>query len=241
MDFSKKNIYKNVKKSWKDIIKPEFSLEYKNIKEMILSSNEIIFPNYSNIFETFKYFDLDETKVVILGQDCYINYIEEDDELYPQACGLAFSVHQKHKIPPSLKNIYIELEETVKGFKKPNNGDLSRWVTDEKILLLNCALTVEKGKSNSHAKQWEKVTDKIIKAISDNTENIVFILWGNFAKTKAKFIDETKHKIISGVHPSPLSARYNLKGSTKSFFGHDYFNKANEYLKDKKGPVNWLL
>ena len=163
MEFSKKIIYKDIKDSWKQIIKKCMYPEYKNIKKKIMSSNDIIFPNFDNIFETFKHFDFNETKVVILGQDCYINSIVIDGILYPQACGLSFSVNDKHKVPPSLKNIFLELEETVDGFKKPNNGDLSRWVKEEKVLLLNCALTVRKGESNSHASLWKPITDKIIK------------------------------------------------------------------------------
>ena len=108
------------------------------------------------------------------------------------------------------------------------------------MLLLNCALTVKKGESNSHAKLWKPITDKIIKYISDNTDNVIFILWGNFAISKKEFINTDKHYVIEGVHPSPLSSRYNLKGSNKSFFGHDYFNKCNKFLvENKKNEINW--
>ena len=243
MEFSKKVIYKGVKKSWKDIIKESMKNDnYKKIKEKILSTKNIIYPNYDNIFETFKYFDLEDTKVVIIGQDCYINHIIKDTIVIPQANGMCFSVSSEHKTPPSLKNIFKELDETIDEFTIPTSGDLSRWVKEEKVLLLNAALTVEAGKSNSHANLWTPVTNNIIKEISNQTENIVFILWGNFAKTKAEFIDQSKHKVISGVHPSPLAARYNMKGTQKSFFGHAYFNKANEYLiKHNKEPISWLL
>lgn len=243
MEFSKKVIYKDVKKSWKHIIKESMQNgNYKKIKEKILSSKNKIYPNYNNIFETFKYFDLEDTKVVIIGQDCYINQITKNTIIIPQATGMSFSVSSDHKIPPSLKNIFKELDETIDDFTIPKSGDLSRWVKEEKILLLNAALTVEAGKSNSHAEIWKPVTNNIIKEISNQTENVVFILWGNFAKTKAEFIDKTKHKIISGIHPSPLAAKYNLKGTSHSFFGHNYFNKANEYLLQcNKEPISWLL
>ena len=134
------------------------------------------------------------------------------------------------------------MKETIDNFEIPNNGDLSNWVRNEKILLLNSALTVEHGKSNSHMKLWEPITDNIIKSISDKCQNIVFILWGNFAKSKKKFIDIDKHFIIEGVHPSPLACKYNLKGTSKSFFGHNYFNKVNDYLKENKiENIEWKL
>ena len=243
MKFSRKTIYKNVNKSWKKIIKKSMSDEcYQKLKEKIKNEKRNIYPNYNNIFETFKYFDVDETKVVIIGQDCYINSVKKNDIIIPQANGMAFSVTSEHAIPPSLRNIFKEMNETLEDFTIPKSGDLSRWVKEEKVLLLNAALTVVEKKSNSHAKLWQPITNNIIKNISDKTENVVFILWGNFAKSKAKFIDINKHKIISGVHPSPLSARYNLKGTSKSFYGHDYFNKANTYLvKNGKSAINWKL
>tara|TARA_A100001015_G_C15001062_1_gene718525 strand:- start:426 stop:1157 length:732 start_codon:yes stop_codon:yes gene_type:complete len=243
MKFKRKYIYNNVKKSWKNIITKSMTDEqYKTIKKTINSSNNVIYPNIENVFETFKYFDVNELKVVILGQDCYINCLKENDIIYPQANGLAFSVSKKHKIPPSLKNIFKELDETMEDFKIPDHGDLTRWVSNEKILLLNSALTVEHGKSNSHIKLWEPITDNIIKLISDNCENIVFILWGNFAKSKKKFIDSKKHYIIDGVHPSPLACKYNLKGTSKSFFGHSYFKNTNNFLKSKNIlEINWNL
>lgn len=243
MKFKRKHIFHNVKKSWKKIIKNSMSDEqYKKIKETVNNSTGNVYPNFENIFETFKYFDIDELKVVILGQDCYINCIEENGIIYPQANGLAFSVNNKHRIPPSLKNIFKEMKETIDDFEIPNNGDLSNWVRNEKILLLNSALTVEHGKSNSHMKLWEPITDNIIKSISDKCQNIVFILWGNFAKSKKKFIDVDKHFIIEGVHPSPLACKYNLKGTSKSFFGHNYFNRVNDYLKENKiENIEWKL
>lgn len=243
MKFKRKNIYQNVDKSWEKIIKQSMNDNiYKKIKEKVNSSEDIIYPNVENVFETFKYFRVKELKVVILGQDCYINCIKKNDVIIPQANGLAFSVSKEHRIPPSLKNIYKELAESYENFIIPSHGDLSNWVMNEKVLLLNSALTVEHGKSNSHMKLWEPVTDNIIKLISEKCNNIVFILWGNFAKSKKKFIDSNKHYIVEGVHPSPLSCKYNMKGTSKSFFGHDYFNKVNLYLKEHNiNEINWNI
>lgn len=232
--------------SWKimfnDIFKNNILDTPYNINRFINSfyiENNICYPNKEDVLKAFKYFPLEDTNIVIIGQDCYINSINIDGLEIPQANGLAFSVNKEHKIPPSLKNIFKEMNETIKDFKYPENGDLT-YLAKQGVLLLNCALTVKKGKSNSHAKIWKPVTDKIIKYISDNTCNIVFILWGNFAISKKKFIDSNKHHIIEGVHPSPLSSRYNLKGTNKSFFGHDYFNRSNKYLSEKKkNEINW--
>ena len=193
---------------------------------------QIIYPKGNNIFSSFELCPFDKVKVVIIGQDPYHGK--------NQANGLCFSVNNKTALPPSLKNIYKELEESIDSFEKPNHGDLSRWVKKENIILLNAALTVVEGKSNSHKKIWCEFTDNLIKYISDKCENVVFLLWGNFAKSKALLIDFKKHKIISSVHPSPLSSRYNCKGMDMSFFGHNQFNKVNEYLKknDKKS-ISW--
>lgn len=197
------------------------------------------FPNKSDVLNSFKYFKLKETKVVILGQDCYINSIIKNDIEIPQANGLAFSVNEEHKTPPSLKNIFKEMSETLDNFEQPLNGDLT-YLAKQGVLLLNCALTVNKGKSNSNANIWKPITDRVIKYISDNTDYTVFILWGNFAKSKKILIDENKHFIIEGKHPSPLSARYNKKGTNDSFFGHNYFNKCNDYLLSvNKHKVKW--
>lgn len=204
-------------------------------------SNELnkTFPNKSDVLNSFKYFKLKEITVVILGQDCYINSIIKNDIEIPQANGMAFSVNKEHKIPPSLKNIFKEMSETLENFEIPLNGDLT-YLAQQGVLLLNCALTVHKGKSNSNQNIWKPITDKVIKYISDNTDNTVFILWGNFSKSKKKLIDENKHFIIEGRHPSPLSARYNKKGTNNSFFGHNYFNKCNDYLLSvNKDKIKW--
>jgi uracil-DNA glycosylase len=228
----------SLSKSWVNIL----TTINTNIQDMInniYNNDNIIYPKKEDIFNAFKYCEINEIKVVILGQDCYINSLNKNNILIPQANGLAFSVNKEHKIPPSLKNIFKEMSETIENFNYPENGNLS-YLAKQGVLLLNSALTVEHGKSNSHALYWQPFTDKIIKYISDNTENVVFILWGNFAKKKKILIDSNKHYIIEGRHPSPLSARYNFKGTDKSFFGHNYFNKCNNYLiENNYTPIKW--
>ena len=234
--------YSNIKPLWKKMITKYISDQGIDSKIDYEYNTKTVFPNKKNIFETFKYFDIDELKVVILGQDCYIGSICNNNITIPQANGLAFSVRMEHLTPPSLKNIYKELKDTIPNFIIPPNGDITRWVKEEKILLLNSALTVEEKCSGSHMKIWEPFTDMIMKDISSSCNNIVFILWGNHAKSKVNLIDKNKHHIIMGVHPSPLSAKPNKKGTSCSFFGHDYFNRTNIYLESKnKSKINWNI
>ena len=223
-----------MKKSWLTAFNIINSNIFKLVDNIYEKNNT--FPLKIDVFNAFNYFEITDTKVVILGQDCYINSINIDGKEIPQANGLAFSVNSLHKKPPSLKNIFKEMKETINNFNEPESGDLT-YLAKQGVLLLNSSLTVEKGNSNSHSKLWVNFTDLLIKYISDNTENVVFILWGNYAKSKNKFINQEKHYIIEGVHPSPLSARYNLKGSEKSFFGHNYFNKCNNYLKNNGNNI----
>ena len=246
LEYTKKNMLKGVKKSWKKFIKNEMEKDYfQNIFDKIQNDQKkgnLIFPFPNKVFETFKYTKKSNLKCVIIGQDPYINYHEIDGKIIPQAMGMSFSVPTSVKVPPSLKNIYKELDESIDNFVIPNHGDLSRWVKEENIILLNAALTVVQGKSNSHKKIWAKFTDNLIKYISDKCDNVVFLLWGNFAKSKGLLIDFKKHKIISSVHPSPLSSRYNCKGTNMSFFGHDQFNKVNNYLENMNiSKINWNL
>jgi uracil-DNA glycosylase len=223
------NLFKNVKKSWKKILK-----KYINDDDIEkLYKNKTIFPKINNLFEAFKYFDLNETKLVFLGQDPYINYKIINDEIIPQATGLSFSVPNEFPIPPSLKNIFIEIKNSYPDFIIPENGNLIKWVVEEKILLLNTSLTVEKNKSNSHQTFWRNITNNIIKDISDNHPNTIFLLLGNNAKSKKKYINQKKHIIIEGVHPSPLS-------SYKGFFNSNIFKKINIALnKQNKKKINW--
>lgn len=223
------SIFKNIKKSWKKILQ-----KYINNNNILnLYKNKTIFPKINNIFETFKYFELEETKLVFIGQDPYINFKIIDNQIIPQATGLSFSVPDNFTIPPSLKNIFIEIKNSYPNYIIPENGNLIRWVTEEKILLLNTSLTVEKNKSNSHQHFWKNITDNIIKDISDNHPGTIFLLLGNNAKSKKQFINEKKHIIIEGVHPSPLSVY-------KGFFNSKIFKKINDALiKQNKKIINW--
>ena len=185
-----------------------------------------IYPPKNYIFNALKRTPYENVKVVIMGQDPYHGEGE--------AHGLSFSVQKGIKIPPSLKNIYKELYDDL-GIKPSEFGDLTKWA-DEGVLLLNAVLTVEKDKPASHRKLgWERLTDYIIKLLNDKEEPIVFILWGNFAKEKKKYITNNKHLIIESAHPSPFSARY-------GFFGSRPFSKTNKFLKDNNiQPINWDL
>lgn len=185
-----------------------------------------IFPEYNNIFRAFNLINPKKLKVVIIGQDPYhgVN----------QANGLAFSVCESCKIPPSLKNIYKELVDDM-GCDYPINGDLIKWA-QQGVLLINSALTVIESKANSHKeKGWEIFTDSVISKISAEYDNIVFVLWGNQSHKKEFLIDERKHLILKSAHPSPLSAY-------RGFFGSKPFSLTNAYLlKHKKEAIDWCL
>lgn len=181
-------------------------------------SNKTIFPKKENIFNSLKFTDYEDVKVVILGQDPYHGEGE--------AHGLSFSVMPDIKVPPSLKNIYKELSSDL-GTYIPNNGYLIKWA-NQGILLLNSVLTVEKDKPGSHRnKGWETFTDTIISKLNERDNPIVFVLWGNYAKEKEKYITNTKHLILKSAHPSPFSAR-------NGFFGCKHFSKINEFLESNK-------
>ena len=231
----KNEILNEVKSQWKEMW--EGILDDHNTLEKIdhKYSKYEVFPKKENLLETFKYFDLNETKLVFLGQDPYINSFTINGLDTPQAMGLSFSVPDGIKPPPSLLNIFKELKNEYPDFEIPESGNLSRWVKEEKILLLNTALTVKKGESNSHQKIWSKVTDDVIEYISENCDNIIFLLLGNNAKSKQKLIDCDKHTIITGVHPSPLSA-------SRGFFNSEIFLNINENLEIMgKEKINWKL
>ena len=202
-----------------------------NIINELNSYNKIIYPDPNNIFRAFKYYSPCEFKLIILGQDPYIN----TENNIPQACGLAFSIPKSHKkIPPSLLNIYKEIKNSYPEIKIPNHGSLERWIEEEKILLLNCSLTVESGKSNSHQILWFDWINKLIKFINDINNRTIFLLMGKFAINKSKFIDCNKHKIFTTVHPSPLSA-------SKGFFGCNIFKLINDYLEiNNEKLIIWI-
>jgi uracil-DNA glycosylase len=224
-----------IKSQWQQLINAEASKPYfqkltKEIEQQRLAG-VTIFPKDDDIFNAFKSVDLSEVKVVILGQDPY--HGEKDG--IAQAHGLAFSVPPSIKVPPSLVNIYKELVTDIKGFEKPEHGYLNSWA-EQGVLLLNTVLTVQQANAHSHAKLgWETFTDAVIEQLSQVNDRCVFILWGAHAQKKGRNIDDTKHLILNGPHPSPLSAY-------RGFFGCQHFSKANDWLKERgKEEVNWIL
>lgn len=211
---------------WSDIIYEEREKPYwKGLTEFIRDerSKYSIYPGETNTFKAFLYTPYNAVRVVILGQDPYHGHGE--------AHGLCFSVNKDIKIPPSLRNIYKELNNDL-GINIPNHGCLQKWAI-QGVLLLNSVLTVRKDSPGSHAdKGWEIFTDNVIKNLNDNKNNLVFILWGNYAKKKGKIIDREKHCVIESAHPSPFSA--------SKFFGTKPFSKTNDYLISKNiPPIMW--
>ncbi len=213
---------------WKAALSAEFSKPYFN--ELVnFVKNEYkkytCYPKGSQIFSAFDNCPLEKLKVVIIGQDPYHGA--------GQANGLCFSVHDGIPHPPSLINIFKELETDI-GKTYPKSGDLSHWA-QQGVLLINATLTVRAHQAGSHQKKgWETFTDAVIKHISDTTENVVFLLWGGFAKGKIKYIDTNRHKILTSGHPSPLSANRGY------WFGNKHFSKTNEYLISiGKKPIQW--
>jgi uracil-DNA glycosylase len=219
----------NIEESWKRQIADEWKQPYFNELVHFLreekANKEIIYPPEKQIFAAFENTPFDKVKVVILGQDPYHGE--------GQANGLCFSVAPGVRVPPSLKNIFKELNRDL-NVDIPVDGDLSAW-TSQGILLLNATLTVRANQAASHQKKgWENFTDAIIKSISENRENVVFMLWGNYAKQKAACVNRSKHLILEAAHPSPL-ARIGFKGCS-------HFSKANEYLvKNNISPIDWRL
>lgn len=215
-----------INKKWDIVLKDEFNKEYfKKLGVFVKNEykNKVCFPLYEDIFNALRYTDYDNVKIVILGQDPYHGVGE--------AQGLSFSVKDNIKRPPSLTNIFKELENDL-GIVKKNN-DLTMWAY-QGVLLLNSIMTVEKDKALSHKeKGWEIFTDNIIKKLNEREEPIVFILWGGYARSKRKLITNPKHYIIESVHPSPLSC-YN------GFFGSKPFSKANNFLiKNGIDPIDF--
>ena len=217
--------------SWKNVLKDEFSkIYFQQIVTFLKtekSLGKIIYPPGPLIFNAFNQTPFDKVKVVILGQDPYHGP--------GQAHGLSFSVQNGIKPPPSLVNIFKELHNDV-GIDMPiSYGNLTSWAT-QGVLLLNAALTVRAGEPFSHAKYgWADFTDTVIKKISDEKKNVVFLLWGKFAQEKQSLIDETKHYVLKAAHPSPFSA-------DKGFFGCRHFSKTNQLLmQNGLEPIDWKL
>lgn len=228
-----------IKPSWQKIIKQEQSQDYFCKLQGEIAKQKAqgiqIFPEQSDVFRAFEFNDLADIKVVILGQDPYHGIANDISGFQPQAHGLAFSVQEGIKTPPSLVNIYKELNTDINGFVTPKHGNLTAWA-EQGVLLLNTVLTVQQGQAHSHAKLgWETFTDTIIEQINQHNEGCVFILWGAHAQKKGRNIDENKHLILNGPHPSPLSAY-------RGFFGCKHFSKANAWLSSQgKAAINWLL
>jgi uracil-DNA glycosylase len=216
-----------IEPSWKRALETEFGKEYfakltAFVKEEYQSKT--VYPHPKNIFKAFELTPFDDVKVVILGQDPYHGK--------GQAIGLSFAVNEGVRNPPSLQNIFKEIESDM-GYAPNPSGDLTRWAR-QGVLLLNATLTVRGGAAGSHQGQgWELFTDAVIKTLSVERENLVFILWGNYARSKKSLIDWAKHCIIESPHPSPFSAN-------NGFFGSKLFSKTNEYLTAHgMEPVDW--
>lgn len=218
-----------IEESWKQALKEEFSKPYFTaIKQFILEQKQQgkrFFPPGNLIFNAFNLTPLHQVKVVILGQDPYHGY--------GQAHGLCFSVQKGVPKPPSLQNIFKELQQDL-HIQPPPHGNLESWAK-QGVLLLNATLTVNEGEANSHARcGWQTFTDAAIKAVSDSQTGVVFLLWGRFAAEKARLIDSQKHFILKAAHPSPLSVT--------GFLGCRHFSKANELLvQNGQTPINWKI
>ena len=217
-----------IEESWKQALSEEFnSLYFERLAAFVRSAyaKGVVYPPAKNIFEAFNRTPFDKVRVVILGQDPY----HEPN----QAHGLCFSVQDGVRPPPSLINIYKELEEEYGTPFLNRSGDLSHWA-DQGVLLLNATLTVDAGNAGSHqGKGWEMFTDAVISRLSADRDNIVFLLWGSYARRKGAVIDRRRHLVLECAHPSPLSVY-------RGFFGCGHFKKANEYLASRNLPqINW--
>jgi len=216
-----------IEESWKNQLQDEFEKPYfKQLTEFVRSeyASQIVYPPAKLIFNAFEQCPFDRVKVVILGQDPYHGP--------GQAHGLCFSVNDGVDFPPSLRNIFKEIQSDI-GTPFPTSGNLERWAK-QGVLLLNATLTVRANTAGSHQKKgWEQFTDAVIHLVADRLENVVFILWGNYAISKGEFIDSKKHLVLKSVHPSPLSA-------SRGFFGNHQFSTTNKYLLEHgKETVKW--
>ncbi|MCC9166558.1 uracil-DNA glycosylase [Pontibacter harenae] len=216
-----------IEESWQKVLQDEFEKPYfKNLSSFVKDeySSQKVYPPGSQIFNAFWMCPFDEVKVVILGQDPYHGP--------NQANGLAFSVSDEVRVPPSLLNIFKEIKSDL-GKDLPSTGNLERWAK-QGVLLLNATLTVRAGNAGSHQKKgWEEFTDAVVQKVNDGKEHVVFMLWGAYAQKKGAFIDEQKHLVLKAAHPSPFAA-------DRGFFGTRHFSKANEYLKAQgKEPIEW--
>ncbi|RIJ41488.1 uracil-DNA glycosylase [Pontibacter oryzae] len=216
-----------IEESWQNVLQDEFEKPYfKNLVSFVKDeyTTQKVYPPGSQIFSAFEFCPFNNVEVVILGQDPYHGP--------KQANGLAFSVSDEVRTPPSLLNIFKEIKTDL-GKDIPATGNLERWAK-QGVLLLNATLTVRAGDAGSHQKKgWEEFTDAVVKKVNDEKENVVFMLWGAYAQKKGAFIDERKHLVLKAAHPSPFAA-------DRGFFGSRHFSKANEYLETHgKTTIAW--
>lgn len=216
-----------IEPGWKDILAEEFEKEYfARLKEFLVSEKQkhLVYPPGDSIFNAFDYTPFKDVKVVILGQDPYHGH--------GQAHGLCFSVPEGIALPPSLQNIFKEINKEL-GIGIPKSGNLEHWAK-QGVFLLNATLTVRAKSAGSHqGKGWEEFTNAVIAKLSRYRSNLVFLLWGNFARAKKELIDTKKHHVLEAPHPSPFSAN-------RGFFGCDHFKKTNEILQAQgQKPINW--
>lgn len=217
--------------SWSQVIGPEKEQPYfqqaMNIVRQQREAGKVIYPPQQDMFNAFRFTELGEVKVVMLGQDPYHGP--------GQAHGLCFSVRPGVRVPPSLQNMYKELSSDIPGFRIPNHGYLESWAR-QGVLMLNTVLTVEAGKAHSHARLgWETFTDHVIRAVNDHCQGVVFLLWGSHAQKKGAMIDPARHHVLAAPHPSPLSAH-------RGFFGCRHFSRTNELLAQQgKASIDWQL
>ncbi|MFK8794162.1 uracil-DNA glycosylase [Planococcus plakortidis] len=221
-----KQIFSN---DWQEILEEEFGKSYyRELREFLKEeyAKETVYPVKENIWNAFEHTAYQDVKAVILGQDPYHGP--------NQAHGLSFSVQPGIAHPPSLRNIFKELEDDI-GCEKPVDGTLTKW-SDQGVLMLNTVLTVRKGQAHSHQKKgWEQFTDEVIRKLSEREEPVIFILWGKPAQTKKRLIDTERHDIIEAPHPSPLSAH-------RGFFGSKPFSKVNKLLQSRgETPIDFCL
>jgi uracil-DNA glycosylase len=215
--------------TWHDVIGKEkqqaYFLETLAFVATERHSGKTIYPPQADVFNAFRFTELADVKVVILGQDPYHGP--------NQAHGLSFSVRPGVGVPPSLMNIYKELTSDIASFQRPDHGYLQSWA-QQGVLLLNTVLTVEAGRAHSHANLgWETFTDKVIAALNEHREGIVFLLWGSHAQKKGSFIDRQRHHVLKSPHPSPLSAH-------RGFLGCGHFSQANHLLEQQGAtPIDW--
>lgn len=219
----------HIEPSWKEHLKDEFEQPYFTELATLVKREyreKVVYPAPKAIFRAFDLCPFEKVKVVLLGQDPYHGP--------KQANGLSFAVDKEQRLPPSLQNIFKEIESEYGEPMKHKDGDLSRWAV-QGVLLLNATLTVRGGAAHSHQGMgWETFTDAVIRKLSEEREHLVFMLWGNYARQKGTHIDRTKHRVLESPHPSPLSAY-------TGFFGNGHFKKANEYLREQgETPIDWL-